>query len=315
MKITKIVLFLGILVTVVSAQNVELEQLIAKADKARTQYTEKFKNLSAEELKTNKYYKKDGALDETRIIKSLFIVYQSPRDGRTDEFRNVIEYNGKNVMRSDEKIADFFEKLAQADSDKKEYVKLREESNRFDGKVHSWGMTLWQESPFGALRPYFDIKIIGREKIEGRETIVLEYSQIKPTTLIMANPTEEENKLSNGRQYNTFLPDGFRPTNPRMSGKIWLDAETAQIWRNEFKITLYPASLSKGVVTTEIFYQYQSSKFGILVPQSFRFVGYKLEGKDDKTLKVTKSSDRLFEYSNYTEIDTEIKKYEVGKQQ
>lgn len=315
MKTIKIALLLGIFVTVVGAQNVELEQLLANAHRAKTQYTEKFKNLSAEELKTNKYYRKDGSLDETRVIKSLFIVYQSPRDGRIDEFRNVTEYNGKNVSRSDEKITDFFEKLAKVKSEAKEIEKLREESNRFDGRVHSWGMTLDQETPFGRLRPYFDIKIIGQEKIEGRERIVLEYSQIKPTTLIMANPTDEENKLSNGRQYNTFLPDNFRPTNPRMSGKIWLDAETAQIWRNEFKITLYPASLNKGVVTTEIFYQYQPSKFGILVPQSFRFVGYKLEGKDDRTLRVTKSSDRLFEYSNFAEINTEIKKYEVGKQQ
>lgn len=314
MKKITILFFIQLFSIFANAQEVNLDPLINKAEKSTVNYSQVFKNLSADETKTNKYFNNDGTLDETRIVKSLFIVYQSPRNEDINEFRNPLEFNGKNVARSDEKIGNFFEKLAKADSDEQEQKKLREESNRFDGRVHSWGMTLFQTNPFGRLRPFFEYKLIGKETIEGREAIVIEYTQTKPTLLIKSNPTQEEKKAEpKGTEYSTALSKEFRPTNPRIAGKIWLDAETGQIWRNEFSVSINPATLTKPVVTTEILYEYQSSKFGVLVPKFFRFVSYQVSGKNDASLKVTKFADRSFEYSNFAEINSEIKKYEVGK--
>lgn len=298
----------------INAQEINLEALINKAEKSIANYSEVFKNLSADELKTNKYFKENGTLDETRIVKSLFIVYQSPRSNYISEFRNPLEFNGKSVARSDEKVSNFFEKLAKADSDKEEYKKLRQESDRFDGKAKSWGVTLFQTSPFGWFRPFFEFKIAGEEMFEGRKAIIIEYNQTKPTLLLKANPTAEESKAEpNGMEYSTPLSNDLSPTNPRLAGKIWLDAETGQIWRNEFKVSINPAKLTKSVVSSEILYEYQSSKFGVLVPKTFHFVNYKIDGKNEIDLKVTKFSDRRFEYSNFAEINSEIKKYEVGK--
>lgn len=312
----KFTIFIILLLVSISskAQEINLPDLINKAEKAATQYTLIFKNLSADELKTFVYFKNDGKIDETRIVKSTFIVYQSPRTNKIDEYRNPLEFNGKNVSLTDEKISDFFEKLAKSNSDSKEHDKLRSEGNRYDGKFRSWGMTLLQITPFFKLRPFFDFKIIGQEIIEGRKVIKIQYSQNKPTLFYKVNPTNDElNREPDGWRFDTVISDELRPTNPNMTGEIWLDAETAQIWKNSFKIEIKPDKISKPVLTSEYTYEYQPSKFGILIPKIFRTVSYRIQGKNDNSLKAKKIADRKFEYSNFTQIDSEIKKYEVGK--
>jgi hypothetical protein len=317
-RLNLIILTIFIFVSGVKAQAVfsqtELSRLLDKSETATRQYSETFNNLSAEETKFFEDYDKNGNVKETRRIKSNFIVYQSPRNAIANEFRNVMEFNGKMVARKDEEIAKFFEKLAKAGTDAEEWRKIRNEGVRFDGRSSTWGMTLWQVSPFGNLRPFFEFQIIDTEKIEGRETYVVEYQQIKPTLLIKADPTEDElKKEPGGRQYNTSTPEVFRPTNPRLFGKIWLDAETAQIWRNEFKVVLNPARLSKSVVSEELIYEYQPSEFKILVPKKFVLTTYRISGSGDKDLLVVKDRRMTFEYSKFSEIKTEIQKYEVNK--
>ncbi len=316
MQISKVVPFFIILFFSISAhaQEINLDALIKKAEKATIEYTKTFKNLSADELKMLIYYRTDGSIDSTRIIKSNFIVYQSPRNNQIDEYRNPLEYNGKRVALSDEKIADFFEKLAKSNSDVKEREKLKSEGNRYDGQFRSWGMTLSQITPFFKLRPFFDFKFIGQEIIEGRKVIKVEYLQNKPTLLYKVSPTKEELKVEpEGWRFDTIISGDFHPTNPNMTGEIWLDAETGQIWKNSFKIEIRPAKLGKSILSSEYNYEYQSSRFGILIPKVFHTVSYRIQGKSDKDLKVTKITDRKFEYSNFLQIDSEIKKYEVGK--
>jgi hypothetical protein len=97
-----------------------------------------------------------------------------------------------------------------------------------------------------------------------------------------------------------------------MRGKIWLDAETAQIWRNDFRIILHPQKLSKPIEATEMSYQYQTSNFGILTPKRFLLQVYLIKGKDDKTLSVTKDAEIIYEYSNFSEFKTETKEYKTG---
>jgi hypothetical protein len=126
----------------------ELEKFLDKAEQQSQNYTKVFQNLSAEEVKTKIYYKSDSKNSEKRIIKSNFIVYQSPTTKSIIEFRNVVEFNGKNVSRDDKESQKFFEKLAKVDVESEEYQKLYKESLRFDGRYIEWGMTLDQERPF-----------------------------------------------------------------------------------------------------------------------------------------------------------------------
>lgn len=295
----------------------ELESLLDKAEVQARNYTEVFQNLSADELKTKFYYRESGKLDDKRIIKSIFIVYQSPDSKVAQEYRNVVEYNGKNVQRDEKEIAKFFDKLAKTDSTKKEYEKIRKEGLRYDGRNVSWGMTLKKSRPFSAeLRKDFDFKLIGKEQIDGVDVWKIEYRQVRNSPYIYSNPTKEELEerkrlKTGGVQYGANISDDLRPTNPLMNGIIWLDTETAQIRRNDFQIVFYPAKLSKSVTASEFSYQYQNSDFGILVPKKFSILSYKIDGKSDRDLSVTKASEIIYDYSNFKEFKTDVEDYKI----
>ncbi len=293
----------------VNAQDFQLEKFLDKAYGETVKYKETFKNLVAEELRTTDYFNKDETLKDSRKVKSVFIVYQSAKNNSATEYRNVTEYNGKNVARDDNDVVKFFEKLAKADSADKEINRLREDGLRFDGRFRAFGMTLGQGIPLQPLqREFFEFKVIGKESFEGREAIIIEYKQIKPTLRITVNATREESKqMSQRYAFDTDLSDDFRPTNPRVQGKIWLDAETGQIWRDQFTVAINPATLSKPEVTGNWLYEYQSSEFGVLVPKKLQLVSYQLKGKNDKTLSKNKTASITCEYSKFSNATGDTK--------
>jgi hypothetical protein len=299
----------------VNAQDVPLEQFLDKAYGATVRYKETFKNLVAEELRTTDFFDKNGTLDNSRKVKSIFIVYQSAKDNSISEYRNVTEYNGKNVTRDDDDVVKFFEKLANSDSSKKETERLREDGARFDGRFRAFGMTLGQGIPLQPLyREFFEFKIVGKEKIEGREVLIVEYKQTKLTSRITANPTrEEKSDGSDGIEFNGEISDNFRPTNPRVQGKLWLDAETAQIWRDEYIVAIHPVTLSKPAASTNFLNEYQSSEFGILVPKKLRLESYRLKGKNDKTLFRSRKTTITCEYSKFSNANSDIKDAKTTK--
>lgn len=303
----------------VSAQdllsNKELESLLEKAELQSQKYKQVFIDLSTEEIKTKLYFKKDGTLDDKRIIKSNFIVYQTPDSKRVQEFRNVFEYNGKNTRRSNKKIGKLFEKLLKTDNPQKEYVLIKKEGTRFDGKVTEWGLTLGQIRPFiNNLRNYFNFEVIAQELINKRKVWKITYEQINPIPQITLNRTEEEKKIQQQQKYrgywfNTFYSDDLRPSNALMKGTLWLDKETAQIWRNEFEIVANPSVLSTQVTAVKVSFTYQLSDFDVLVPKKFTYTYFTVEGKNDDTLRVFKSAESIYEYSQFKEFKTEVKDF------
>lgn len=293
----------------------ELEAFLQKAEKASAQYSETFKNLSAEETKTYDGFARDGRIKGTRRIKSTFIVYQLTKSEQPSEFRSVTEFNGKTVARTDGEIEKFFAKLANSGSAAEERKRVVKEATRFDGSSYAWGITLWQDNPFGMFRPFFDFKIVGEEQIENRKFFVLEYNQTKPTLLLKVNATDEETKKEpQGKRYNSEVSKVFRPTNGRLSGKIWLDAETAQIWRNEVTVRIHPAQLSRPVTSVELIYEYQPSEFGIYVPKRFLFTHYEISGSNDENLRTAKFRQMLFEYTKFSRFKTETKDYKIARE-
>ncbi len=312
-------LFLLVCFQNVKSQNtlsaVEMENLLLKAETQSQNYSKTFQNLSAEETKTISNFKRDGSLDEKRVIKSIFVVYQSSNAVYTQEFRNIIEFNGKNVTRSDQETADFFRKLAKTDKTDAEFKKLRNESLRYDGSRISWGMTLSQPRPFSEnLKANFKFRTVGKENFEGRDVWIIEYEQIKSSPYILSNPTEKEEQAKTATRYNMPVSDAFRPTNPLMKGIIRLDARTGQIWRNQFKITLHPAKLNRPIEANEIVYEYQSSEFGLLTPKKFVIKSYRINGKSEKDFTVVNDSEIVYDYAKFSEFKTETKEYKIEKQ-
>lgn len=317
------VTFLVLLLTLVCFQTaksqntlsqIELENLLTKAEEQSQNYQKIFQNLSAEETKTKYRFKRDGAIDEKRVIKSIFVVYQSPNTDRAQEFRNVVEFNGKNVSRDDRETAEFFEKLARADTTQEEYERIKKEGLRYDGSRRSWGMTLHQQRPFKeSTRANFRFKVVGKERIEERDVWIVEYAQTKTSTSILSSPTDKEERAKDATQYNLPLPGALRPTNPLLKGKMWLDAETGQLWRNQFTLVLNPSRLSRPVEAGEFFYDYQSSEFGILTPKRFLIRTFEIKGASDRDLIVMKDSETVYEYARFSEFKTETKDYKIGK--
>ncbi len=308
--------FLLVSIQQLTAQEIDLEKFLDRAYQATIQYQETFKNLVSEELRTYDYFRKDGTLEDSRKIRSIFIVYQSPKNNAIAEFRNVIEFNGKNVAREDKDIVKFFEKLSKSDSNEEEIKRLRKEADRFDGKTHAYGMTLSEAFILHRLyRPSFEFKILGKDKIEGHDVIIVEYNQTKENLRISVNATNEERKKEpNGIGFNLLdLPDRFRPTNPRLHGKLWLDAETAQLWRNDFTVSIQPAVFSKPIISSEFSYQYQSGEYGILLPKIFSMTGYRFSGKTDADLVRNKFGTKTFEYSKFSKPDSQVKEAKTDK--
>ncbi|NNE99222.1 MAG: hypothetical protein HKN25_09415 [Pyrinomonadaceae bacterium] len=293
----------------------QLEALLEKAEKQSQKYLEVFKDLSAEETKIKLYYKKNGKLNEKRVIKSIFVVYRSPIDNTIQEFRNVFEYNGKRIDAGTEKTEKFFRRLAKSSSAIKEHIEIRENGSRFDGRVRTWGITLDQPRPFRPeLKRFFEFKLAGREEIDGRETLVVEYKQTTPTLLITSSPSlKDEINRRGGTEYSTPTSVAFRPTNPLMNGKLWLDRETAQIWKNQFEIVLHPKVLSKPVTNVQISYEYRPSEFGSLLPKRFLIRGFRISGKNDATLRVRKDAESIYEYSKFSRFKTDARVYEASK--
>ena len=287
----------------------ELDSFLEKAESQSQKYLEAFRNLSAEETKTKLYYKKSGKLKEKRVIKSLFIVYPSFHNNTIQEFRNVFEYNGRKVDAGNKTTDKLFKELAKSSSAAKEYIKIRKYGTRFDGRVSSWGITLYQPRPFSrALKGSFEFEFVGREKINERVVFVIRYKQIKPTLLITSSPSIKDRlKFRGGTEYTSPTSTHFRPTNPLMNGRLWLDAETAQIWKNEFEIVLHPKALSKPVTNVEMIYEYQQSEFGVLLPKMFLIRSYKIRGKNDVSLRINKDSETIYEYSKFSEFKTDAK--------
>jgi len=296
------------------SQDIDLEKFLDKADKAGATYFQTFKNLVAEELKTYEYFRRDGTVEDSRKIRSVFVVYQSTKNNAAAEYRNVIEFNGKNVARSDDSIQSFFEKLGKTASSREEIDKINKEGDRFDGRSHSHGMTLMPAFVLNKnFRPFFEFQIVGREKIEGREAVVVAYRQTKHCPWIKANATDEEKKAQpSGITFDADVPPNFRPTNPRLDGKMWLDAETGQLWRNDFSVTIQPAVLTKPVLSANLSFEYRSSEFGILLPKKMSTLSYRFEGKNDSDLTRTKAQTKTFEYSKFTRPASEIKETKTG---
>jgi hypothetical protein len=298
----------------VFSQEFGLESFLEKAEKSSKTYVDTFKNLIAEESKTITNFKKNGDVDNFRSIKSNFIVYQSLKNEHFSEFRTVFEYNGKNVSENDEDVVKFFQKLETSENSEEEFKKVKKQSQRFDGKYLVWGMTLGQDFLLSSdVRKIFVYKLLGKEKFNERDVYAIEYNQKDYSSYILVNPTKNEKKPDRGFQYDTFMPSDFQPTNPRLNGKMLLDAETGQMWKNEYEVEIRPQSVAKPIVTNQSSYEYQASKFGILVPKSIVITSFQIFGKPTKSFSFAKLATMKAEYSKFSSLDSEVKDYVVDK--
>ncbi|HEV2765999.1 MAG TPA: hypothetical protein VGV38_23640 [Pyrinomonadaceae bacterium] len=227
-------------------------ELIRKARLRRAEYKERFKDLTAEETQRIEEYGDEG-LKRRREVVSDLIIYQSQMDDSfMAEYRNVRAVDGKAVAGRDRRVEQLFGRLARADSAVKELERIQRESRRYDLRYSSYGLTLHQGLALEErVSPYFRFTASGRERIDGRDTVVVEYQQV-------AQDPEQQTKLT--------LPDALKGAEALYRGRLWLDPDTARLRREERELTLKHPSLPAPLTLWRFEFSYGESRFGVLTP-------------------------------------------------
>jgi hypothetical protein len=227
----------------------ELPRVLQEAQKERLRYVESFKDLTAVETKTTEIIDKDGKVEERRTVISDFLVYSSPlKTGVVNEYRITREVDGKAYGKGEKQAAELFEKLAKAKTLEQEGDRLREENLKHTLRYYRWGVTL-QPAIQIHLSNVFDVEVGGRDKINGRDAIILKYKRKSLKTDEFKGLTRNFNDPKTGN-----------------TGQVWLDAETFRLlrWVNEYPIT--DRDIPSEVILSRDEIDYVPSAFGVNVP-------------------------------------------------
>lgn len=232
-----------------------LNEFLSLAGRRVSEYKTKFIDITADEEQKVEEYDLAGKLKRQRRITSKLIIYQSQLDPNiTAEYRYIHAVDGVPVAKREERLVKFYDRLAKVDSLKKELDRVNRESSRYDRVYSASGHTIHQGLPLtDKARPLFRFTDAGREKINGRDVIVVQYQQVTPEP-------ELEFKLSS-------LPPVLKGAKQSYRGRLWLDAETAQIWREERDVVLQKSSWPEAYTFIRWELEYVNSEFGILTPK------------------------------------------------
>ena len=281
----------------------ELNTFLTKATKKTSEYSNVFKNLTVEEIKTFEIFDKDGKVKTRKTILSDLIVYEPENgEGKLGEFRNVREVDGEKIKNSEKRTVKVFASLANAKSFAEELKKLNKESSRYDENLSVYGLTLSQYVPLASnIISSFKFEETGRENIEGKEAIVIKFQQTSVDPDINLKIT---------------APDYFEISNTFYRGTIWLDLKNHRILRMITELTAESAKFTEPFVTLRQEYFYQPSDFEIYLPR--KIVSENFTPHDDKEVKLQLKTGKVklrpvlqtrltMEYKNYSKFDVSVK--------
>lgn len=289
-----------------SASTVTPEQLGRLLDSAflRTMdYTASFRDLTAEEKQTVELYDTRGLLIRQRTIVSDFVVYQSRFDkGVTAEYRNVREVDKVQVPGREERVLRLFRKLASSNSVGQEMELISDEASRYNLNYSIQGYTLKEGLALQKeVRGVFAFEVAGSEKIEGHDTVVVKYRQRAQSPQL---------------KVDLRLPSLPKESASFYRGRLWLDARTAQIWREERELVLELPKIKEPLVLIRQEFFYSPSQFDILVPRRITLTtlgSVKLDG--NRVAASTLGGRMIFEYGPFSRFNVVIPGANVEREQ
>jgi hypothetical protein len=296
MRFFYLLAFLSVLSVTSSGQQPEpdLKELMHRAGIATDEYKAKFKDLTAEEDQKIEEFDEQGKLQKQRRIESDLVIYQSQLDPtQMVEYRDVKSVDGKSIKKREARLMGLLNKSAKADSVKKELERINRESSRYDLGFSFYGMTLYQGIFLNDnARAAFKFTFAGREQINGHEVIVLDYQQVSQ------NPNFK---------FDLSLPKPLAGSVPLHRGRLWLDADTAQLRREVRELTLRPPSVDHPLVLIRYDFDYDDSRFGFLTPKRIAITNYS-RGRTgaDKKPELLLGGRITFDYGAFTRfaVDT-----------
>lgn len=271
----------------------ELQELIRRAALSVGEYQTKFKDLTAEEDQKVEEYDAQGKVEKQRRIESDLFIYQSQLDPtQMVEYRDVKSVDGKPIKKREARLVNLFNKSAKAESVKKELDRINQESRRFDLSFSVYGLTLHAGMSLSEnVRNVFRYTFVGREQVSGHDVIVVDYQQISQTPHINL-------KLN--------LPTPLKGSEAFHRGRLWLDAETAQIRREVREFTLQPPSVIRPLVFFRYEFEYADSRFGFLTPKRI-VITSNTRGRTgaDKKPELLLGGRITFDYGAFTRFDVD----------
>ena len=179
--------------------------------------------------------------------------------------------DGKLVPNSQARADRFLGELQKTKTVEKELEKIQDESLRYDDKFIIYGMTLYEAIPLSEdLRPFFDFKLDGTENYQGRDVYVINYRQTKKTPFITID--EKKSKEPGLKaDFDLNLPGSLKKKDKFLQGKLWIDAETFQLLREEREIVV---QTSTPLVAQKTVFEYVPSQYEIYVPKRITFTDY-----------------------------------------
>jgi hypothetical protein len=286
---------------------VPLETILENTAKQSENYRETFKNLLADEFKTFEEFDKNNNSEKKTTVKSSFLVYQSGKKATsTAELRNVLEVNGKPIPDSQKRGEEFLAELDKQTTLESELKKLQKESSKFDKTWEVYGLTLNQAVTLkSVLRSAFDYRFLGTENFNGNEVYVIDYQQKAKSPRIVVNEKSSLGPDEFSVSFSIDVPKELKNTNLFLRGKLWIDAKTFQIWREERDLIARPED---PVILLSNVFEYQPSNFGILVPKTIKMTIY--NGKKEKGTNKFSSLRNFtmnFDYTNFRQTNVEVK--------
>lgn len=281
-----------------------LEEILLQAEKQTVFYQASFRDLLANETKTFAEYNKNGEPKKQRIVESDFLVYQSSKNPKLSfEFRNVMKVDGKPIPNSRANSDQFFAELSKTSTLKSELEKIQKTSSKYDKTFDISGLTLYEGIVLSAnLRPFFEFKLFGNETFQEQDVFAVSYQQIKPSPFISINRQGAELNAPS-LEFEIDIPEALKKNDIFLRGKFWIDAKTFQIWREERELTIQTA---EPLVVLKTDFEYQASKYEILVPKQIRLLSNQIKKKDGKFIAV-KNLKVVFDYSDFKRTETEVK--------
>jgi hypothetical protein len=230
----------------------DIDAVVSRFLASAERYEQTFRDLAAEETKTIEEFDDRGAVVKRRQIVSDLIVYRSSReDAATAEYRDVQSVDGQLVGKREARALKILTDAANADSLQKELRRINDESMKYEFGMHWVGFTTNQGGGFKSWRNLFTFEWLGEESLNGHDVVRIRYQQATPRP----------------GSFDIRLPSAFVPRFLLVRGTLWLDRQTARVWRSEEEYTVRHRTIPTPFVWARIEKTYASSLFDINVPE------------------------------------------------
>jgi hypothetical protein len=262
-----------------------LERFLGDAAARTDEYFSLFQDLTAEETKTVEVFRGQGEVSRARRIVSDLVVYQAQLDNASiAEYRDVREVDGAPVPGREDRIQKLLARRAESSSIRDELRRITKESTRYDLDRTVSGLTITEGLPLQAwARALFSFKVAGTERIEGRTAVVVDYQQTVPNARF---------------GFKFSLPSEVGAALYR--GRLWIDAETAHLWRERREIAVTAPGAAAPLVIQSTDFHFRASRFGIPLPARIVFTSsLKFDKGPDRLLHVVPVFRVTFEYGPF----------------